>query len=216
MKVSHTCSAGRTLRRIVFAAVVCALVVALAVPTFADTSELAAQHPWLPWPSVWPANHPLVNVIERVFDGDWRAQPEWKLPMLVNGLSKEPEEATITAYCSTCCDGGGRYTRWGSPIRRGICAADPRYWGPGSVVWIGPPVNEICVVEDTGGAIKGPNRFDICMEGAHEMCYKIGVSTTTYVPLHRVPPTSRWGTKPANWEPPVWVKPPEERADNSR
>ncbi|MFW6438167.1 MAG: 3D domain-containing protein [Armatimonadota bacterium] len=212
MKVRHTRSAGRRLRHIVFAAIVCALIGALAGPTFAATSELAAQHSWLPWPSVWPVEHPLTDVIERIFDSDWRAQPDWKLPMLVNGLTKEPEGCKITAYCSECFDAGSR-TRWGSHVRRGICAADPRYWGPGSVVWIGPPVNEICIVEDTGGAIKGPHRFDVCMEGAHDMCHKIGVRTTTYVPLHRVPPTNRWGTKPADWAPPVWVRPPDERAE---
>jgi len=151
-------------------------------------------------------------VVERVLEGDWRKQPEWKLPMLVNGLSKSPEDCTITAYCSQCCDGGGYYTRWGSHVRRGICAADPRYWGPGSVVWIGAPVNEVCIVEDTGGAIKGPHRFDVCMEGAHDMCERIGRSRTIYVPLHRVEPTSRWGDKPAGWQPPVWARPPEDES----
>ncbi|MFO8082085.1 MAG: 3D domain-containing protein [Armatimonadota bacterium] len=202
------------LRRLLFVAMIGALIVTLAAPAVAGQSELAAQHSWLPWPSVWPADHPLSPVVERVLEGNWRAQPDWKLPMLVNGLSKEPEECKITAYCSDCFDAGHR-TRWGSHVRRGICAADPKYWGPGSVIWIGPPVNEVLIVEDIGGAIKGPHRFDVCMEGAHDMCYKIGVRSTTYVPLHRVPPTSRWGTKPADWEPPIWVSPPDERADNS-
>ncbi len=214
MKVRHTRTAGRTPRRVVFAAVVCVLIATLAVPSFAGPSDLAAQHSWLPWPSVWPAEHPLSDVIERVFENNWRAQPDWKLPMLVNGLTKEPEDCKITAYCSECFDAGNT-TRWGSHVRRGIAAADPRYWGPGSVVWIGPPVDEVVIIEDTGGAIKGPHRFDVCMEGSHDMCAQIGVRTTTYVPLHRVPPTSRWGAKPAGWEPPVWAHPPDERADNS-
>jgi 3D (Asp-Asp-Asp) domain-containing protein len=211
MKVGRNSTAGR---RVLLAAAICALVGALAVPAFAAPSDLAAEHSWLPWPSVWPVDHPLSPVVERVLEGNWRAQPDWKLPMLVNGLSKQSKRAKITAYCSDCFDAGSR-TRWGSHVRRGICAADPKYWGPGSVVWIGPPVNEVCIVEDTGGAIKGPHRFDVCMEGSHGMCYEIGVRKTTYVPLHRVPPTKRWGTKPADWQPPVWVKPPDERADNS-
>ncbi|MGI5818784.1 MAG: 3D domain-containing protein [Armatimonadota bacterium] len=211
MKVSHTSGTGAC--RVLLAAVTCALLVSLAAPAFAGTSALAAKHSWLPWPSVWPADHPLAPVVERVLKNNWRAQPEWKLPMLVNGLNKEPENCKITAYCSQCFDAGSR-TRWGSPVRRGIAAADPKYWGPGSVVWIGPPVNEVVVIEDTGGAIKGPHRFDVCMEGSHDMCYEIGVRTTTYVPLHRVPPTSRWGTKPADWEPPVWACPPDEYASS--
>lgn len=212
MKVRHTCSAGR--RNLLLVVVVIALVGALAAPAFAAPSELAAKHSWLPWPDVWPAEHPLSEVVERVLLTDWRAQPDWKLPMLVNGLMKEPEECKITAYCSGCHDAGHR-TRWSSLVRRGITAADPKYWGPGSVIWVGPPINEVLIVEDIGGAIKGPHRFDVCMEGSHEMCAQIGVRTTTYVPLHRVPPTSRWGKKPAGWEPPVWVSPPDERADNS-
>jgi len=208
MKVRDIPSAA--LRRMVLAGALVALACALAIPAFAGLTELAVQFPWLPWPSVWPAEHPLVPVVERVLEGDWQKQPAWKLPMLVNGLGKSPEACTITAYCSQCCDGGGRYTRWGSKVRRGICAADPAYWGPGSVIWVGPPVNEVCIVEDTGGAIKGPNRFDICMEGAHEMCNRIGRSTTIYVPLHRVPPTRNWGDKPRGWHPPVWATPPDE------
>ncbi len=198
------------LRRIVMAGAIVVVLCAIAIPAFAGLTELSAEYPWLPWPSVWPADHPLAPVVERVLEGNWRKQPEWKLPMLVNGLSKTPEECSITAYCSQCCDGGGRYTRWGSKVRRGICAADPDYWGPGSVVWIGPPVNEVCIVEDTGSAIKGPHRFDICMEGAHYMCERIGRSRTIYVPLYRVEPTRRWGDKPKGWHPPVWVRPPDE------
>lgn len=186
------------------------LTMGLAVGAHAGLSDLIEDFPWLPWPQVWPHDHPLVPVIERVLEGDWRKQPAWKLPMLVNGLQKRPEECVITAYCSQCCDGGGRYTRWGSRVRRGICAADPRYWGPGSVIWIGPPVNEVVVVEDTGGAVKGPHRFDVCMEGNHEMCIRIGRTNTIYVPLYRVPPRRNWGTKPDGWEPPVWARPPDE------
>lgn len=188
--------------------VVALAAIALATPAQAQIYSLVGAHSWLPWPDVWASNHPLLPVVETVLAGNWERQPEWKLPMLVNGLQKEPEGCSITAYCSQCCDGGGRYTRWGSRVRRGICAADPRYWGPGSVVWIGPPVNEVLIVEDTGSAIKGPWRFDVCMEGNHSMCDRIGRMSTTCVPLHRVEPTSRWGDKPRGWEPPVWALPP--------
>ncbi len=197
-------------RRAVMAAAPVMLIWGLAIPAYAGCTELAAEHPWLPWPSVWSANHPLVPVIEGVMSGDWRKQPEWKLPMLVNGLQKQPEGCTITAYCSQCRDGGGKYTRWGSRVRRGICAADPDHWGPGSVIWIGAPVNSVLIVEDTGGAIQGPNRFDVCMEGAHYMCERIGIREAIYVPLHRVPPKSHWGSKPEGWHPPVWATPPDE------
>jgi 3D (Asp-Asp-Asp) domain-containing protein len=209
MKAHSTIGRG-PIKLLVLAAVVCVIAGALAAPAAAGTSDLAAEHSWLPWPTVWPAEHPIAPVVERVLEGNWRKQPAWKLPMLVNGLNKEPEECTITAYCSECLDGGGGRTRWSSPVRRGICAADPDYWGPGSVVWIGPPVNEVCVVEDIGGAVQGPHRFDVCMEGAHDMCYEIGISSTIYVPLHRVPPRHRWGVKPDGWQPPVWARPPGE------
>jgi len=211
MKARHTDGA----RRALFALALGAAIYMLAAPAIAGTSDLAAEHTWLPWPTVWPAEHPLAPVVERVLEGNWEKQPAWKLPMLVNGLSKSPEEATITAYCSECANGGGKWTRWGSHVRRGICAADPDYWGPGSVVWIGEPVNQVYIVEDTGGAIQGPHRFDVCMEGAHEMCYQIGISKTIYVPLHRVPPTGRWGSKPDGWEPPVWAHPPADGEDDS-
>ncbi len=205
---------GSNPRRLTVAVAAVALVIALAIPVFAGVTELAAQHSWLPWPDVWPAEHPLVPVVERVLENNWRKQPEWKLPMLVNGLTKSPEDCTITAYCSQCINGGGQRTRWGSHVRRGICAADPDYWGPGSVIWIGPPINEVYIVEDTGGAVQGPNRFDVCMEGSHEVCSQIGYTDTIYVPLHRRPPKSSWGTKPDDWEPPVWAYPPGECAED--
>ncbi len=199
--------------RVVIAITLCALTCILAIQApaytgeFADTTEFVNEHSWLPWPSVWPAEHPLTSVIEDIFDECWHSQPAWKLPMLVNGLQKEAEECHITSYCSGCPD-AGRTTRWGSPARQGIAAADPKYWGPGSVIWMGPPINKVLIIEDIGGAIKGPHRFDVCMEGAHHMCRKIGRRDTIYVPLHRVPPTSNWGRKPDDWEPPVWAEPP--------
>ena len=180
-----------------------------------DLTALRSEFAWLPWPDFILPGHPLIPVVERLLDGEWYKQPPWKLPMLVNALQKDVLECEITAYCSQCADGGGQWTRWGSHVRRGICAADPKYWGPGSVVWIGPPVNEVVIVEDTGSAVKGPNRFDICMEGNHQMCIRIGRRAATYVPLYRVPPKKRWGTKPAGWHPPVWATPPEDIASSN-
>ncbi len=181
-----------------------------AAPSVAD--ELIAQqmvHDWLPWPDFILPGHPLIPVIKQILAGDWQKQPPWKLPMLVNALQKDALQCTITAYCSQCADGGGKWTRWGSPVRRGICAADAAYWGPGSVIWIGPPISEVLIVEDTGSAIKGPDRFDVCMEGNHEMCLRIGKRQAIYVPLYWVEPRSNWGTKPAGWQPPVWATPTE-------
>jgi len=153
--------------------------------------------------------HPLGLVVGRIMAGEAGQQPAWKLPMLANGLRKQPLTCTITAYCERCPDGGGRRTRWDSPIRRGIVAADPRYWGPGSVVWIGGPINETLVVEDTGSAIKGPNRFDVCATGNHQLCRTVGkLAHVTYVPLYRVPVQRSWGQKPKGWQPPLWL--PEE------
>lgn len=148
--------------------------------------------------------HPLVPVIKRIVTGEAGPQPAWKLPMLLNGLKKKPLWAKCTTYCEQCADGGGLWTRWGTRIRRGIVAADPRYWGPGSVVYIGPPVDEILIVEDTGSKIKGPHRFDVCVTGHHELCRTWGTFRAIYVPLYRTPPRRRWGTKPAGWQPPTW------------
>jgi len=179
-----------------------------AVPAAAE--ELVAQqtvHDWLPWPDFILPGHPLIPVVEQLLTGDWQRQPPWKLPMMVNALQKDVMECTITAYCSQCPDGGGKWTRWGSPVRRGICAADADYWGPGSVIWIGPPINEVLIVEGTGSAIQGPDRFDVCVEGSHDMCRRIGKRGAVYVPLHWVEPRAKWGSKPAGWQPPVWAHP---------
>jgi 3D (Asp-Asp-Asp) domain-containing protein len=149
------------------------------------------------------ADHPLMPSIRSVMSSAPDKHPAWKLPLLLNGLTHDPVEAKLTGYCGRCSDGGGGKTRWGTRLRRGICAADPRYWGPGSVIWLGDPINEVVIVEDTGGAIKGPYRFDYCAQGNHDFCSEIGRRNTVCVPLLRVPPTSRWGTKPEGWQPPV-------------
>ncbi|MFQ6131686.1 MAG: 3D domain-containing protein [Armatimonadota bacterium] len=184
-------------------------VVALLPLAAAPLSTIAGMDFWALLQRAGEQKHPLARVVARVASGEAGVQPAWKLPMLANGLRKQPLTCTITAYCERCPDGGGRLTRWGSPIRRGEVAADPRYWGPGSVVWIGDPINETLVVEDTGSAIKGPHRFDVCVTGNHSLCRTIGIRrSVTYVPLYRTRPQSRWGHKPKGWHPPVWL--PEE------
>ncbi len=148
-------------------------------------------------------SHPLIPVIKRLITGEVGDQPSWKLPLLLQGLSASSLNARCTCYCEQDHDGGGSSTRWGTHVRRGICAADARYWGPGSVVWVGSPVDEVLIVEDTGSAIKGPDRFDICVSGHHELCNSWGTFTTPYIPLYRAPTRSSWGGKPSGWHPPT-------------
>jgi hypothetical protein len=64
-------------------------------------------------------------------------------------------------------------------------------------------VDEVLIVEDTGSAIKGPDRFDICVSGHHELCNSWGTFTTPYIPLYRAPTRSSWGGKPSGWHPPT-------------
>lgn len=213
----HRNSRETDMRHTVFQPTVALLVLAMALQGGTTAPPVVAEqlisqqmvHDWLPWPDFILPGHPLIRVVEQILAGDWQKQPPWKLPMLVNALQKDVMQCTITAYCSQCPDGGGKRTRWGSPVRRGICAADAAYWGPGSVIWVGPPISEVLIVEDTGSAIKGPNRFDVCMEGCHEMCERIGKRQSSYVPLYWVPPRAAWGTKPPGWHPPVWALPVE-------
>lgn len=184
---------------------VCVVALCAGAAVADDMDRLAQAHPSLPWPRSRVPNHPLEAVIRSILSGQVGPQPAWKLPMLVNALGKEPLACTITGYSSECADCGGTVTRWGSPIRWGICAADPAYWGPGSVIWMGPPANTVLIVEDTGGAIKGPHRFDVCCEGRPELVQQIGTSQAIYVPLHRTTPRESWGTKPPGWQPPLWT-----------
>jgi len=179
-----------------------AAMAAVGVNTSAPGNATAVL-PLSAWPQPAMPNHPLLPFIRNLIGGVYGDQPRWKLPMLLKGLTQKPSEAVITAYCEQDHDGGGSYTRWGTHIRRGICAADPRYYGPGTVVWIGEPVNESLIVEDTGSAIKGERRFDVCATGHHALCDEIGKRHSTFMVLYRVPPTSRWGDKPSGWEPPM-------------
>jgi len=50
-------------------------------------------------------------------------------------------------------------TRSGWKAGFGTCAADTRYWPFGTVLYV--EGYGFCVVADTGGAIKGPRRFDV-------------------------------------------------------
>lgn len=155
-------------------------------------------------PPTSSGQHPLARVAYRILSGEADKQPPWKLPLVLHGLSKQPRTALCTTYCERCPDGGGTRTRWGTRLRRGIVAADPRWWGPGSVVYIGPPVDEVVTVEDTGSAVKGQYRFDVCVTGHHALCSSWGRFRAVCVPLYWTPPRRRWGCKPAGWQPPVW------------
>ncbi len=161
----------------------------------------------IPLPCPPPADriygHALEGVIAFIRAGKSTETRDWVLPLLVKALSRPLRGAHITGYSSRDADGGGPYTRWGTRVRWGICAADPRYWGPGSVIWMGDPVNQVLVIEDTGGAIKGQHRFDVCTGDNPQSSAKIGRRRANYVPLYVAPPSSRWGTKPDNWRPPV-------------
>jgi 3D (Asp-Asp-Asp) domain-containing protein len=53
----------------------------------------------------------------------------------------------------------GQKTSSGKRVRRGIIAADIRYYPYGTVMIV--PGYGKGVVEDTGGAVKGPNRLDV-------------------------------------------------------
>jgi 3D (Asp-Asp-Asp) domain-containing protein len=208
MEVSDTAPTTlRALRAAVLAALVCVVAVVSGIGTRAMVSpiqEVAGTSVWVLLGKAEEAHHPLADVVRKVIAGELGEQPPWKPPMLVNGLRKTPLEATITAY--TEFDAGcTTRTAWGSRVRRGIVAADRRYWGPGSVVWIGPPINETMVVEDVGSAIKGPHRFDVCFPGDLSGAKAMGLRRqVTYVPLHREPPRRHWSAKPGDWHPPVW------------
>jgi 3D (Asp-Asp-Asp) domain-containing protein len=146
--------------------------------------------------------HPLRRIVEKEAQGLFGAQPKWRLPLLINGLCQSPRAARMTAFSSNCPDGGGSRTRWGTRVRRGICAADPRYWGPGTVIWVDKPVEQILVVEDTGSAIQGRDRFDICFGTDAAQCSRFGVQRLVYYTLHKVAPKGSWGTRPRSWQPP--------------
>ncbi len=161
----------------------------------------------IPLPFAPPANrifgHPLEGVIAAMRAGKSTESRDWVLPLLVKALAEPMRRARITGYSSRDADGGGPYTRWGTRVRWGICAADPVYWGPGSVIWMGDPVQQVLVVEDTGSAVKGRDRFDVCTGDNAASSAKIGSRFANYVPLYVSPPRRHWGHKPEGWRPPV-------------
>ncbi len=159
--------------------------------------------PRLELPADVTPEHLLIDVVRKMWAGEFGDQPEWRLSLLVRGLREQPRTARVTAFSSRCADGGGPWTRWGTRVRRGICAADARYWGPGSVVWIDAPIEEMLIVEDTGSAIRGPNRFDICFGDDAAACSRFGVQQVQYIPLHVATPRAAWGNKPGDWSPPA-------------
>ncbi len=166
-------------------------------------AQPAAATPRLQLPEGVAPDHPLVDVIQKLQAGEFGKQEAWRLPLLLRGLHEEPRTARLTAFSSRCPDGGGSGTRWGTRVREGICAADPRYWGPGSVIYVDEPVNLMLIVEDTGSAVRGRDRFDVCFGDDAGACADFGVQRGVYVPLYVVPPTRSWGTKPEGWHPPV-------------
>ena len=164
----------------------------------------------LPLPCEPPAGrikgHPLEGYIAFMRAGKSTETRDWVLPLCVKALAVPMRDAHITGFSSRDSDGGGCWTRWGTRTRWGICAADPRYWGPGSVIWMGDPVNQVLVVEDTGSAIKGENRFDVCTGDDPASSSRIGSRHANYVPLYIAEPRSNWGDKPNDWHPPVPAK----------
>jgi 3D (Asp-Asp-Asp) domain-containing protein len=166
-------------------------------------SEVLTLTPHLALPPDCDPDHPLVDVVRKTWAGEFGPQPEWRLSLLIQGLRNGPRVARMTAYSSNCPDGGGPHTRWGTRVRRGICAADPRYWGPGSVIWVDEPLYQTLVVEDTGSAVGGRDRFDICVGDSAGEASRFGVQHLTYVPLYVAPLRRNWGSKPDDWAPPV-------------
>jgi 3D (Asp-Asp-Asp) domain-containing protein len=173
-----------------------------ATPLVAPASAAVTVAMPSPEPPPLP-DHPLAKVICKAVAGEFGEFPEWRLSLLAQGLQSQPRQARLTAYSSRCPDGGGPWTRWGTRVRPGICAADPRYWGPGSVIWVCDPVAQLLIVEDTGSAVKGRDRFDICFGADAEACERFGVQRLQYVPLYVAEPRRNWGDKPDGWVPPA-------------
>ena len=72
------------------------------------------------------------------------------------GIPHPSRTAIVTAYCSACSGSiGCRDNR----LRVGDCAADPRWHKYGERIWI--EGFGVLTVRDTGGDIKGRDRFDV-------------------------------------------------------
>jgi len=109
--------------------------------------------------------------------------------------------------------GGGNVTAWGintetDPLRHHLVAADRRYYGAGSIIYIkaiktrsgnqiwpkdGSP-GRLMIVADVGGAIKGPYRFDISVAGqwGYYRKYNARWNIQVFV-VHRTPTKTAWG-----------------------
>lgn len=98
--------------------------------------------------------------------------------------SKNSGYAIVTAYTpyfeSTGKNPGDRgfnITKSGVPGGYGVCAADPRYWEFGTVLYI--EGLGVCVILDTGGAIKqtpkGRWRFDYMFGGTRDTAVKLAL-----------------------------------------
>jgi hypothetical protein len=184
----------------VLAAIPSLLTLTMFGPACGQSVQPADADPLPPLPQA-PAANPLREVLDVLLSPAGRRQPAWKRTLVWLALNTKPRQAHITAFCPHC---GGQRTCWGSAVRPGIAAADPAFWGPGSVVWVGPPVSHILVVEDVGPAVIGLDRFDVCVSRDHRACAEIGNrSGVTYVALYRSRPRRSWGRKPTDWRPPV-------------
>lgn len=87
--------------------------------------------------------------------------------------------AKVTAYCAKCSSPD--ITRSGKKLQSNYCAADPRYWKPGTVIKFGAPVNKSYTIEDTGSAIRGRDRFDLCLSVSGKCkCNGFGVKRVPY------------------------------------
>lgn len=94
-------------------------------------------------------------------------------------FAKEPMsgKAKVTFYCRRCSP----HSRVADPKRRASSpmgvAADPRYHPLGTRVYI--EGFGVRLVDDTGGAIKGPNRFDVRLSPGRS-CERNGVKRLKY------------------------------------
>lgn len=71
-----------------------------------------------------------------------------------------------TYYCpDECCNGiWAGFSTTGKPLKYGIVAIDPKYWEMGQKFKIkAVDKNMVFSAEDTGSAIKGKLRMDICI-----------------------------------------------------
>ena len=91
--------------------------------------------------------------------------------------------AKCTAYCSKCDTSG--VTRSGKKLGAAYCAADRNYWKPGTKIYF-PKLNKTYTIEDTGGAVKGKHRFDLCLGNVSKCkCNNFGVKKLQYKVVYK-------------------------------